>query len=97
VIGDPSDTCARKCGTEDVTEEPCEPCSGAGGLLRHEIERMEPDEHDGAVNEKADGDERGNIHPQRAIAVQSIDHQTEQGRNHEQDSRGRTLRLEHFV
>ena len=40
--------------TDQVAEQTGETGGGAGGLLRHQVERRDADEHDGAVDQEAD-------------------------------------------
>ena len=58
---------------EHVAEEAGEAGGRAGGLLRHEVERVQADDHDRSVDEEADRDERGVVDPERPVQVEPVD------------------------
>src|SRR5579862_8225451 len=84
-VRDPADSRARECGAERVTEDSRESRGGAGRLLRHEVKRVQADDHDRTVDEKADRDECRVVDPQRPPAVQPVHDDAEQREGHEED------------
>lgn len=79
MVGDPADSGAGDGGAEDVAEEAREASGGAGGVFGDEVEGVEADEHDWAVDEEADGDEGGDVDPERAVLVEGVDDEGGEG------------------
>src|SRR5687767_2278373 len=55
-VGDPPDAASRDRRSKDVAEESGESRRRTSGLLGHEVERVQADDHDRTVNEEADRD-----------------------------------------
>src|SRR5690606_16866732 len=53
LVGDPADAGTRDCRTENVSKEPGKTRRGAGGFLRHHVQRMQADDHDRTIDEEA--------------------------------------------
>ena len=85
MVGDPADAGAGDGGAEDVAEEAREASGGAGGVFGDEVEGVEADEHDWAVDEEADGDEGGDVDPERAVLVEGVDDEGGEGEGGEED------------
>jgi hypothetical protein len=97
VVGDPANAGAGDGGAEDIAEKSRETGRGARRLFRHEIERVQADDHDRPVHEEADRDQRGDVDPERAVAVQAVHDEPGQGQHHEEDRRRRAAALEYLV
>ena len=53
-------------------KKPGEARGGARRLLRHEVERVQADDHDRSVDQEADRDERRIVDPERAVHVEPV-------------------------
>lgn len=97
LVGDPAHTGSGDGGAEDITEKTGEARSGSRRLLGHEIERMQADHHDRAIDEEADRDERRVVDPERSVQISPIHEDRDKRESHEQDRRRGAFAFEDFV
>ncbi len=83
--------------TTQITKQTGETSCSTGRLLRCQLQRIETDQHDRAVDEEADGHQCQHVDGRVASRVKPVN-QHEQGyQHHEQDTGRRTAALEHLV
>ena len=96
-VGNPSHPGARDGRSEHVSEEPGEARCRAGGVLGHEIEGVQPDDHDRPVDQETDGDESRVVDPERPVEIQPVDDDRHERQSGEEHHRGRPTPLEYPV